>query len=79
MTLVSIQTVLMNVAMACSTQNSKTSSNHAKKQVSLGQRQINIKRNAIGPKRGQKAFNRLGTYFNLLIGVGALESCGTRE
>ena len=23
--------------------------------------------------------NRLGTYFHLLVGIGALESCGTRE
>ena len=25
------------------------------------------------------ACNRLGTYFNLLVWIGALESCGTRE
>ena len=54
MTLVSIQTVLMNVAMACSTQNSRKSLKHAKELVSLGQRHINITRNAIGPKSGQK-------------------------
>ena len=52
----SIQTALMNYAMACSTQNSNTSSEHAKMLVVLGQRHIhvNITRNAIGPKSGQK-------------------------
>ena len=25
------------------------------------------------------AWNRFGTYFNLLVWIGALESCGTRE
>ena len=54
MTLVSIQTVLMNVTMVCSIQNSKTSLKHAKKLVSLGQRHINITRIAIGPKSGQE-------------------------
>ena len=46
MTLVSIQTVLMNVTMASSTQNSKTLLKPAKKLVSLGQRHINITKNA---------------------------------
>ena len=54
MILMSIQTVLMNVTMAFPTQNSKTSSKHAKKLLSLWQRHINITRNAIGPKGGQK-------------------------
>ena len=63
MTLVSIQTVLMNVTMACSTQNSKTLSKHAKKVVSLGQRFINITRNAISPKSGiAENFNLKGLH-----------------
>ena len=47
--------------MACSTQNNKTSSKHAKNVVSLGQRQINITRNATGPKMGR----RIEENFNL--------------
>ena len=57
MTLVSIQTVLINVTMACATHNSKTSSKHAKKLDSLGQRHINITRIAIGTKRIAENFN----------------------
>ena len=54
MTMVSIQTVLVNGPMVWSTQNSNNSSKDAKKLVSLGQRYINITRNATGPKSGQK-------------------------
>ena len=62
MTLVSIQTVLMNVAMAYSTQNSKPSSKQSKKVVSLGQRHINITRNA---KLVQNVSRRIAENFNL--------------
>ena len=54
MTVVSIQTVLVNGPMVWSTQNGNNSSKCAKKLVSLGQRYINIMGNAIGPKSGQK-------------------------
>ena len=64
----SIQTVLMNVAMACSTQNSKTLSKHAKKLVSLVQRHINITKNAIGPKSPKKVgITRLMVTFSVMI------------
>ena len=61
MPLVSIQTVLVNGPMVWSTQNSNNSSKYAKKFVSLGQRYINITRNAIGPKVGR----RIAENFNL--------------
>ena len=65
MTLVSIQTVLVNGPMVWLTQNSNNSSKCAKTLVSLGQRYINITRNAIGPKSGQKGnenFNLKGLH-----------------
>ena len=51
----------MNVAMACSTQNVKTSAKHAKTLVVLGQRHINITRNPIGPKSGQNGCRKILT------------------
>ena len=59
MTPVSNQTVLKNVAMACSTKTGKTSSKHAKTLVILGQRHLNTTRNATGPKKGAEGLQKI--------------------